>query len=146
MTAILVIAALWLTMAGVPDIPVSRLLRRLTVDAPARWCARIERGHLYLALTLAATIAAIGWFLEADGLAMFGMATPELMSWIVMFDVATWFDVAVTAAVLAGSVRLDAIRSVIASRRPTRRARRSRMRGAGRTAVNDDEDRRSLAA
>ena len=146
MTALLVIALLWGTMVGAPDIPVSRLLRRIAVDAPARWCARTERGHVYLVLALVATLAAVGWFLEADGLAMVTMATPELMSWIVMFDIATWLDVAVTAVLVAGSVRFGAIRSMIAVRRPRPRARRSRTIGTGRAAANDDEDRRPLAA
>ena len=147
MTTILTLAMLWLIMVAVPDIPLSRSLRRASIETPARWCARVTRGHLLLVVGLVTMVALVGWLLEADGLNLLRMASPELVSWIVMFDVATYLDVAATALLVGGSVRLSAIAAIAVRivRRPRARTRRSQPTMRQREGANDDGDGRPWA-
>ncbi len=138
---------LWAVLFAAPETPVGRLLHRLMVAAPAAFCSCITRGHILLAVAIVVVVASTAWWLEADGLAMLGMATPEITGWIVMFDIATYLDVITAIAFAASMVKFRTARSYIASvivgrsrpakPRAARAPRRQRLRPP---AANDDAD------
>ena len=76
---------------------VGAALRRTLVQPPARLLAKLSRGQiiglmLVLILMTAATVV-----FEADGLKLMSMAAPDLIAWVLMFDVTVLFDLAVLA-------------------------------------------------
>ena len=77
--------------------PVGTALRRWLVEAPVRLLARLSRGRvLGLGLVVLLGVAAILLF-EAEGVRLFSMAAPEMIAWVLMFDVTAVFDLVVLA-------------------------------------------------
>lgn len=72
-------------------------LRRWLVEAPARLLARLSRGRMLgLGLIVLLGVAAILLF-EAEGVRLFSMAAPDIVAWVLMFDVTAVFDLVVLA-------------------------------------------------
>ncbi|WP_313552741.1 hypothetical protein [Brevundimonas sp.] len=77
--------------------PVGTALQRWLVEAPVRLLARLSRGRvLGLGLVVLLGVAAILLF-EAEGVRLFSMAAPDMIAWILMFDVTAIFDLVVLA-------------------------------------------------
>lgn len=72
-------------------------LRRWLVEAPARLLARLSRGRMLgLGLVVLLGVAAILLF-EAEGVRLFSMAAPDMIAWVLMFDVTVIFDLVILA-------------------------------------------------
>ena len=75
--------------------PVGTALQRWLVEAPVRLLARLSRGRvLGLGLVVLLGVAAILLF-EAEGVRLFSMAAPDMIAWVLMFDVTAVFDLVV---------------------------------------------------
>ncbi len=75
--------------------PVGIALRRWLVEATAQLLARLSRGRvLGLGLVVLLGVAAILVF-EAEGVRLFSMAAPDMIAWVLMFDVTVIFDLVV---------------------------------------------------
>ena len=76
---------------------VGTALRRWLVETPVRLLAHLSRGRvLGLCLVVLLGVAAILLF-EAEGVRLFSMAAPEMIAWVLMFDVTVVFDLVVLA-------------------------------------------------
>jgi len=127
----------WFALLVADGTPIGRTLRRLLVEAPARWCNRWSRGDMLLVLVLLAGAAAILWLMEAEGRLFLGMFGPDIIAGASMLELGTLLDVAVTAVAVFTTLRVQGLRHWIAARFSRRlpRARRTR-----RPAANDDGD------
>ena len=145
MVLALTLLAAWLLIVRAPGTPVAAIARRLLVEAPARLLNRITRGHVLLAVLLAAFAALLIWQLEGDGVRLLSLMAPEIVSWLTMVEISVYLDALVAAIAVASTVRLRGIRlwlTTIMARRPARpRARRMPRRPAEHPAANDDEHR-----
>lgn len=75
--------------------PVGIALRRWLVETPARLLAPLSRGRvLGLGLVVMLGGATILLF-EAEGVRLFSMAAPDMIAWVLMFDVTVMFDLVV---------------------------------------------------
>ena len=91
--SLMLLIVLGLTVAD--EGPVGIVLRRWLVEAPAQLLARLSRGRvLGLGLVVLLGVAAILLF-ETDGLRLFSMAAPDMIAWVLMFDVTVIFDLVV---------------------------------------------------
>lgn len=99
--------------------PVGIALRRWLVEAPARLLARVSRGRMLgLGLVVLLGVAAILLF-EAEGVRLFSMAAPDMIAWVLMFDVTVIFDLVILAIGLravAGGRGLVRQRDMVLSR------------------------------
>jgi hypothetical protein len=103
--AVLVLA-LWF-----PETRIGGVLRRLLIDNPARWLAKLKRGQVLLALVIFAALAAAYAIGRQDGLIVAGQMTAEGLTYAMAFDLATWLDVTAIALAIAVTLRFrDAIR------------------------------------
>jgi hypothetical protein len=93
--------ALWF-----PETRSGGVLRRLLIDAPARRLDRLKRGHVVLALTVFAVLAAAWAIGRQDGLIVAGQMSAEGLSYAMVFDLATWLDVTAIALAIGAAVRL----------------------------------------
>lgn len=153
MLPIIVFGALLVAIAF-PETPAARALVRVLTDA-AEWLA--ERVSWTRLLLLALVILAIFATVEVighEGIPILGAATPEILTWFVMFDVATWFDVMALAWTLAAVVRVKAVWAMMLSgmrraralgrqlfhvtRRASRQKRKSKTRRSG-TGKRDED-------
>jgi hypothetical protein len=119
--------------------PVGIVLRRWLVEAPARSLARLSHGRvLGLGLVVLLGFAAILLF-DAEGVRLFSMAAPDMIAWVLMFDVTAVFDLVVLAISLSagagwrGLVRgrdmaLGLVRTLTRRIRRSARSRRGRSR------------------
>ncbi len=136
--------ALWLMIIVAPDTPLGRLLRSCIVDRPASWLGHVTPSHIILAVLILSLGAAAVWAGGADAARMLGMATPEMIGWIAMFDVATYIDVVVALALVRSKFRLRMIAarfvSLLSAKSRNRRrvAHIRRTRPTPRKAANDD--------
>ncbi len=139
---------LWCMLLLAEGTPVGRMLRRVLVEWPAARLARIERGAVLTWALLGVIGLLCFWFLEEDGLRLFGWAMPEIAGWVSMFEIGALVDALAVTAMAASTLRLNAVRSWIVARltmgRRTARARR--VRPVERKASNDDEDERLVLA
>ncbi|WP_139810095.1 hypothetical protein [Sphingomonas azotifigens] len=131
---------IWLAVLVADDTPAGRALRKLLVEAPARWCNRWSRGDLLLILVLVAGAAAILWAMEAEGRLFLGMFGPDIVAGASMLELGTLLDVAVTAVAVFTTLRVQGLRHWIAARLPRRQPRARRTRRQMRPAANDDGD------
>ena len=72
-------------------------LRRALVQAPARMLGRLARGQVIGLLLVAVMIVVATLVFEAEGLKLAAMAAPDLIGWVLMFDVTVLFDLMVLA-------------------------------------------------
>ena len=72
-------------------------LRRALVQAPARMLGQLARGQVIGLLLVAAVIVVATFVFEAEGLKLAAMAAPDLIGWVLMFDVTVLFDLMVLA-------------------------------------------------
>ena len=80
-------------------------LRRALVQAPARMLGRLARGQVIGLLLVAVMIVVATLVFEAEGLKLAAMAAPDLIGWVLMFDVTVLFDLmmlAISLKALAG--------------------------------------------
>lgn len=144
---LIALLGLWCMLVLAEGTPIGRMLRRLLVEWPAAQLARIERGTVITWALLGVIGLLCFWFLEDDGLRLFGWAMPEIAGWISMFEISALIDALAVTIAAASSLRLGAVRGWLAARLPIgRRATRARRgRPVARDAANDDEDRAGLA-
>lgn len=126
---------------------VGEALRRILVQRPARVLGRLSRGQVVGLLFVALVMIAASVIFEGEGLRLASMAAPDLIGWVMIFDVTILFDLAILAVSLkavsgwrglahvATVLRRSALRSIKGigarrSRRP-RRPRRPRPPRAG---------------
>jgi hypothetical protein len=137
MIATMVLAAcLMLVLAD--GTPLGRSMRRVMVEMPAAALSRIRRGTVLAGAALALTGLLCWWLIGHEGMAMFGMALPELGGALAMVDLGVVADVALVlvAGVAAGGWQML---RVVAARRKARTPRARRSRPARKPAANDDD-------
>jgi hypothetical protein len=138
---ILALLGVLATMLVAGDTPIGRSLHRWLVEKPAARLARISRVQVAVVLLLAATGAGAFWLLGHEGLQLFGMMAPELTGLLASVEVMGLLDAAITVALIASSVRWNAVRTAVIPRLRGSRTRARRTRRAERpTPANDDED------
>lgn len=94
--SVLIILGLTLADEGV----VGTALRKWLVQTPARFLAGLSRGRaLGLGLVALMGVAAVMLF-ETEGARLFSMAAPDMVAWVLMFDVTVLFDIVVLAVSL----------------------------------------------
>lgn len=93
-------------MGACPETPLGRTLRRLLVETPARVLARFSARRLIGPALLAGAGVVLVIMFEAEGLRLFAMAAPELVSWAVMFDLTVTLDLVAASLAMAGATRL----------------------------------------
>ena len=98
-----------------PETPVGRLLRRLSIKAPARALARLTPATAIFAFMVILAIAAVVQFAKTDGLIMIAQAIPDGIAWFVTFDVATYIDVIALVWLVAATVRIRAVYQALRS-------------------------------
>lgn len=128
----------WFALLVADGTPVGRTLRRILLEAPARWCNRWSRGEVVLVLGFVAAAVAIVWVMETEGAVVFGMMAPEAIAWASMFEIGTLVDVALTSATVFTALRVRGLRSWVAARLHRRVPRTRRTRRPARPAANDD--------
>ncbi|MET3724363.1 hypothetical protein [Sphingomonas trueperi] len=128
----------WFALLVADGTPIGRTLRRLLVEAPARWCNRWSRGDMLLVLVLLAGAAAILWLMEAESRLFLGMFGPDIVAGASMLELGTLLDVAVTAVAVFTTLRVQGLRHWIAARFSRRLPRARRTRRPARPAANDD--------
>lgn len=141
MTAIITLLGLWALLIAGRGTPIGGMLERAMIEMPARQIDQITRGHVLLALTLAGVIGLVFLVLDVEGIRLMSMAAPEIASFLTMFEVSTWLDVAVATVMTASTLRLRATAAHLRQRIGGTRARTPRRRRT-RTAPppsNDDE-------
>ncbi len=131
---------LWFALLVAGDTSVGRTLRRVLVQAPARWCNRWSRGDVLLILCFLAVAAAILWLTEAEGRLFLGMFGPDILACASMLELGTLLDVAVTAIAVFTTLRVQGLRHWMTARFGRRLPRTRRTRRPGRRAANDDGD------
>jgi Zn-dependent protease with chaperone function len=137
------------TLIAFPETPVGRTLHRVLVEPLARRLNRIRPGHLIFAATLIAFATTLVLLFEWEGVRLVGMAAPEVMSWLAMFDAAAVLDLAALAVAMAATTRFRTVRDrvsaladqvVTAARRVLARGRRRSRPTAPRPPRSDDPD------
>ena len=94
--SVLIILGLTLADEGV----VGTALREWLVEMPARFLAGLSRGRTSgLCLVALVGVAAVMLF-ETEGVRLFSMAAPDMVAWVLMFDVTVIFDIVVLAVSL----------------------------------------------
>lgn len=94
--SVLIILGLTLADEGV----VGTALRKWLVQTPARFLAGLSRGRaLGLGLVALMGVAAVMLF-ETEGVRLFSIAAPDMVAWVLMFDVTVLFDIVVLAVSL----------------------------------------------
>lgn len=94
--SVLIILDLTLADEGV----VGTALRKWLVETPARFLAGLSRGRtLGLGLVALMGVTAVMLF-ETEGVRLFSMAAPDMVAWVLMFDVTVLFDIIVLAVSL----------------------------------------------
>lgn len=128
--SVLIILGLTLADEGV----VGAVLRKWLVETPARVLAGLSRGRaLGLGIIALVGVAAVMLF-ETEGVRLFSMAAPDMVAWVLMFDVTVLFDIvllAVSLRAVAGWRRLIRCRDLMQglARRLVGRIRGVRPRG-----------------
>ncbi|WP_010543212.1 hypothetical protein [Sphingomonas elodea] len=135
----------WFALLVADGTPMGRTLRRLLVEAPARWCNRWSRGEVLLVLGFVAAAIAIVWVMETEGAVVFGMMAPEAIAWASMFEIGTLVDVALTTVTVFTAVRVQGLRHWVTARFARRVPRARRKPRPTRRPANDDGDGRALA-
>lgn len=131
---------LWFALLVAGDTPAGRTLRRVLVEAPARWCNRWSRGDVLLVLTLLAGAALILWLMEAEGRLFLGMLGPDIVAGASMLELGTLLDVAVTALTVFATLRVKGLRHWATARFARRIPRARRTQRSARKPANDDGD------
>lgn len=138
---------LWSLLLAAHGTPVGRFLNTWMVEAPARRLSRVYRGHIVLALALAAASAFLLWFLEGEGIRLLAMSAPEIGTWVAAFEVTTYLDVVIALGAASSMLRVRSLAAFVAARTPSRAPRPRRVRPQRKAPANDDEDGgRALAA
>lgn len=130
----------WCALLMAEGTPIGRTLRRVLVEAPARWCNRWSRGEVLLVLGFAAAAIAVVWVMETEGAVLFSMMAPEAIAWASMFEIGTLVDVALTAATVFTALRLQGLRHWVTARFTRRQPRLRRSRRPAHKPANDDGD------
>ena len=138
---IVTLIALWLTMLAARGTPIGRGMRRLAVEAPARWLARVTRGQAITFLLFALFLGGIALLLEEEGIRLAAMYAPELIGMLASLEFTAAIDaLAVTIAAFSAG-RAALVRDWLKVRLGTglRRARRTRRVRRDQAPSNDDE-------
>ncbi|NLS27413.1 hypothetical protein S2M10_24090 [Sphingomonas sp. S2M10] len=130
----------WFALLVADGTPIGRTLRRVLVEAPARWCNRWSRGEVVLVLGFVAAAAAIVWVMETEGAVVFGMMAPEAIAWASMFEIGTLVDIAITTVTVFTALRVKGLRHWVAARFSRRLPRARRTRRTARPTANDDAE------
>jgi hypothetical protein len=130
----------WFALLVADGTPIGRTLRRVLVEAPARWCNRWSRGEVVLVLGFVIAAITIVWVMETEGAVVFGMMAPEAIAWASMFEIGTLVDIAITTVTVFAALRVQGLRHWVAARFSRRPPRARRTRRPARPAANDDGD------
>lgn len=105
MTATLVLLGLTITLYVWPDLPVSRWLASMLIEAPARLLGRVRPGHMAMMALGAALLGLAIWF-EIDEIRMLAAAAAPMGDLVMLASAIEWGGVAelVMAAVLSSSM------------------------------------------
>ena len=98
------------TLIAFPETPIGRALHRVLVEPLARRLNRIRPGHLIFAAALIGFATGLILLFEWEGVRLVGMAAPEVMSWLAMFDAAAVLDLAAVAVAMAATTRFRTVR------------------------------------
>jgi hypothetical protein len=98
------------TLIAFPETPIGRALHRVLVEPVVRRLSRIRPGHLIFFAALAAVVTAMILLFEWEGVRLVGMAAPEVVAWLGMFDAAAVLDLAAVAIAMAATTRFRAVR------------------------------------
>jgi hypothetical protein len=98
------------TLIAFPETPIGRALHRVLVEPVVRRLSRIRPGHLIVFAALAAGVTAMILLFEWEGVRLVGMAAPEVVAWLGMFDAAAVLDLAALAIAMAATTRFRAVR------------------------------------
>ena len=135
--------AAWLFLYLAPDTSIGRIFRRVMVEMPAALLCKVKRGHLLLTGGLLTVGALAIHFGGGDAVVMIRLMSPELTSFLITVDVATYVDVLFALAVAASAVPMRRGISMFVTLRPRRQksqARaRSRRSGSNKSPQNDNE-------
>ncbi len=93
-----------------PETPMGRALHRLLVGPLAARLNRVRPGHLIFVGVLIALATGLIMLFEWEGVRLVGMAAPEVVSWLAMFDAAAMLDLAAVAVAMAATTRFRAVR------------------------------------
>jgi len=96
-----------------PETPIGQALHRVLVEPLARRLSRVRPGHLVFAAVLITFVAALILLFEWEGVRLVGMAAPEVVTWLGMFDAAAVLDLAAVAIAMAATTRFRAVRDRI---------------------------------
>jgi hypothetical protein len=131
----------WLAMLWAGDTATGRAMRRVLVDAPARWCSRWTRGQLISWALIFVGFGAAILVMEQEGMALVAMASPELLMLLASVEFTGLVDLIAAAVLTAGSMRFGLVRAWIVARlAPRGRAVRTRPARREMLPSNDDED------
>lgn len=148
----LTFVACWLAMVCAPRTATGLVLRRWLVDRPVAHLLRITRGQIAFAILVTTVGGLAVWAGGGDAVRMLGMATPDVLGWAAMFDVATYLDVTLALALAASTLK---IRMVVTQLAPLQRifrpmrpraSRARRVHRATLAAANDDGHAVAVAA
>lgn len=105
MTATLVLLGLTITLHVWPDLPVSRWLASMLIEAPARLLGRVRPGHWAMMALGVALLGLAIWF-EIDEIRMLAAAAAPMGDLVMLASAIEWGGVAelVMAAVLSSSM------------------------------------------
>ena len=99
------LAIVWLALCASPD----RDLRKMLVEAPARWLAQLTPGKVICMLGLLFAVSMVIAFAHTDGLLVFGQGTADAAVWIATFDIATYLDVVVLVWLVTTTIRIRGV-------------------------------------
>lgn len=105
MTATLALLGLTITLYVWPDLPVSRWLAGMVIEAPARLLGRVRPGHRAMMALGVALLGLAIWF-EIDEIRMLAAAAAAMGDLVMLASAIEWDGVAelVMAAVLSSSM------------------------------------------
>lgn len=105
MTFVVPFVILWSVLLFARETSIGRFLHRWMVERPAGWLAKISRGQAIVLTSCFAIAGALIWFEQGEALRLMGMASPELLGWLTMFEVSTFADVVAVVALAWSNMR-----------------------------------------
>lgn len=140
---------IWLAMWAAGTTPTGRWMRRMLVEAPAAWLAKWTRLQAFLFASALVIVTLAILLLDAEGLVIFGLMSPEAAVWTMALEASGYLDAWIAVTITASTLRAGAMRAWMTAtltrlRRPAaRRAARARHTQRVRrpsAPANDDAD------
>jgi hypothetical protein len=105
MTFFVLFSILWTLLLLSRGTSTGKFLYRWMVEWPAGWTISLSRGHAIVLLSFLAVISALVWFEQGEALRLMGLASPEVLGYITMFEISTFADVVAVAALTWSNLR-----------------------------------------